>query len=1132
MLWNRLAEEQHLGSHPCLPCDHRGESFACKLSLLPVNHIVASIACRYRYLRHYRHWKSTEPRGPCKNQPDLPSQHNRHKPPILSLVLVRRNQLALLVYANSRLHDLGLKTINFVICRSAPVSKIRRKFQRKYAIGADFAELDNAVFEACERRLVLSAQLMFDVLGDQALDLHGAMPEPQINDSIPLDLHVNEAAARGWNSVQQEFGLTGRGQTVAVIDSGIAWDHVALGKGFGPGYRVVGGWDFTEENDARPYDDGPLGFHGTHVSGIIGSDDSSHPGVAPEVDFVALRVFNDAGQGQLSWVERALQWVHENRNAFENPITTVNLSLGTTWNADAIPNWATLEEEFRSLYNDGIVVTASAGNSFQTYLQPGLSYPAASPYVLPVASVDDHGYLSNFSQRNSHVIAAPGENIVSTVPDHVLGRDGKIDDFTAASGTSMAAPYVAGASVLVRQAMEMVGYAGINLTSIANHLRDTADSVFDSVTGASYDRLNLQNAIDSLIPDDNIGNTWQSAAAHDLGVKRIDGWINSLGDQDVYRFTANANGTLRLDANSAWLDSLQWSLQSSTGVLVANGGTEATVAQLVAGQTYNLVVSAGREIGSFDFDFLYSPNSANGSTSEGSNPTLPVGAPTNLGQVDYLEQDVAAGKYLRVQAMHDGVFTVQWTNPDAATGSLTVLKSAGKWETGASWDSGSLRVDVPAQAGQWFELLLPGQSSDTGELTIANVLSQSGSNLTIHGTHGSDEFGVNLQSGVQVRIGEIEYAFANGAISNVSVDGHGGNDQARVIGSNALDKVDLMPDASSIENNHVRIALASIEQVDFNSGGGADRVYLYDSDGDDTLTARPRSAELVGVGYRFGVTDVDRIFIHATGGGEDFAYLYDSAGDDRLSVRPQFSSMTGTGFFNYVRGFERVYAYANAGGIDQAELYDSAGNDRFSTSGASASIVGPGFSSFTRSFEQVRASADAGGADIATLYGSSAQTQWEQGSDFISFREDGMVREARGFQAVETFVAGQSHSLSAAATSNMASQSFSALGISEVEASDEISLPTPGVAAPSSQDLSFFAAHDRMESVLESLEYLQTTEQERVEPLLAETRVLSESRQMADWLTERLLLPEEEFMSDPAKELALLDEVFSRFSRD
>ena len=117
-------------------------------------------------------------------------------------------------------------------------------------------------------------------------------------------------------------------------------------------------------------------------------------GVAPGVDLVGLRVFNDAGQGYFGWVENALQWVHQNRNAFENPITAVNLSLGTSWNATTVPSWSTMEDEFAQLKADGIFITVSAGNSFTTYNTPGLSYPAASPHVVPVMSVDDNGALS------------------------------------------------------------------------------------------------------------------------------------------------------------------------------------------------------------------------------------------------------------------------------------------------------------------------------------------------------------------------------------------------------------------------------------------------------------------------------------------------------------------------------------------------------------------------------------------------------------------------------------------------------------------------------------------------------------------------------------------------------------------
>ncbi|MCA9132888.1 MAG: S8 family serine peptidase, partial [Planctomycetales bacterium] len=646
------------------------------------------------------------------------------------------------------------------------------------------------LFEVCERRLVLSAQLLFDVLGDHALELHGDSSSSPPGELVPIDSHLREAhAASGWSTVQQQFGLTGKGQTVAVIDSGIAWDHVALGQGYGPGYRVVGGWDFTEENDAQPYDDGPLGFHGTHVSGIIGSSDAVHTGVAPDVDLVALRVFNDIGQGQLSWVERALQWVHDNRNRFENPITTVNLSLGTSWNSNELPAWATLEEELRTLYQDGIVVTASAGNSFQSYQTPGLSYPAASQYVLPVASVDDDGQLSNFSQRNDRVLAAPGSNIVSTVPDHVLGRDGKIDDFTAASGTSMAAPYVAGASVLVRQAMEMVDYAGINASSIADHLHATADSVYDALTGSSYDRLNLQQAIDTLLPDDLVGDSPASAAPLDLGAPRLEGWINTLGDQDVYRFTAAASGSLHLDAGSEWLDTLQWSLQSA-GQQIQSGGLEPAAVQLIAGQTYELLVSANREIGSFSFDLDF--QLAGGG--QGTGESVPPGDnPINLGPVAYKEQTLAAGSQLRVQAVHDGIFTVQWTAPDQPAGAMSVSSSAGDEARDATWSHGALRIDLPVVAGQWLDIRLPDSGGGSGELALAGVLSQLGSTLQVQGTMNGDELAVSLQDGLQLRFGKIEYAYPAGAISHLQIEAQGSNDRLHLLGSPQSDQVELRP---------------------------------------------------------------------------------------------------------------------------------------------------------------------------------------------------------------------------------------------------------------------------------------------------------------------------------------------------
>ena len=385
---------------------------------------------------------------------------------------------------------------------------------------------------------------------------------------------------------------------MAVIDSGIAYDHVALGGGFGPGYRVVGGWDFAE-NDGDPYDDGPAGFHGTHVAGIVGSADSTYTGVASRADLVALRVFDDQGRGQMTWVEDALRWVHANRNAFANPITTVNLSLGTKWNSSSVPSWAQLEDEFAQLEKDGIFIAVAAGNSFRDYQTVGLSYPAASPYVVPVASVESDGSLSAFSQRDPRVLAAPGRSITSTVPDHVYGRDGVANDFGTASGTSMASPYVAAASVLVREAMQMVGYVGINQDRIYDHLRSTADVFYDTATNADYFRIDVRAAIDSLMTvADDFGSTAETA--HSLGslsgTTRLAGRIERGGDLDFFTFVASQTGSVRLDLQSGP------GVQAVSQVIGVHSSADQGVRtfEVTAGQHYTFSVAAQSGTGSYD----------------------------------------------------------------------------------------------------------------------------------------------------------------------------------------------------------------------------------------------------------------------------------------------------------------------------------------------------------------------------------------------------------------------------------------------------------------------------------------------------------------------------------------------------
>ncbi len=492
--------------------------------------------------------------------------------------------------------------------------------------------------ETLEERLAMSADPLGGLLGGAiehhaiveempAIEHHSANEEPPALDhhlQRDADFWIDSVSQRafekeferieqslsnahdqsGLTEVRNDYGFDGTGQTVAVIDSGIAYDHFALGGGLGANYRVVGGWDFTGENDADPYDDGGAGSHGTHVSGIVGASGGDHEGVAPGVDLVGLRVFDDAGNGYFSWVENALMWVHNNHDSFENPITAVNLSLGVaTWNDDAIPSWANLENEFNLLKQDGIFVSVSAGNSYTSYNEPGLSYPAASPHVVPVASVDDSGLLSYYSQRNSRVIAAPGRGIISTVPDYKGNNNGVVDDYASFSGTSMAAPYVAGASVIIREAMEFVGQTNITQQTIYDHMIDTAESFYDSATDAYYNRLDLDAAIDALIPEDDFGSSL--ATAHDLGTlgesESISGLIGTLDDSDYFSFTASESGTVSFSATGTHNFVGSYTVNGATGTF-EDGALSFTVS---GGNTYTVAVESANGLGFYDAELSF-----------------------------------------------------------------------------------------------------------------------------------------------------------------------------------------------------------------------------------------------------------------------------------------------------------------------------------------------------------------------------------------------------------------------------------------------------------------------------------------------------------------------------------------------
>lgn len=765
--------------------------------------------------------------------------------------------------------------------------------------------------QRCEDRLVMSAIPMLDMLHYDLQEdigevpIYGPVPVNPSSTNISSHVLTNDTSnlpspiadnsnvfqlasaahqQTGWVDAQQRFGLTGTGQTVAVIDSGIAWDHVALGGGFGSGYRVVGGWDFAE-SDSNPYDDRPAGYHGTHVAGIIGASDSTRSGVASGVDLVALRVFDDAGKGQLSWVENALQWVHQNKNKFEFPITTVNLSLGSTWNGSTIPAWASLEDELQALRNDGIVVVASAGNSFKQYNIPGLSYPASSSLVIPVSSVDSNDMLSDFSQRHDRAIAAPGRSILSTVPDHFLGTDGVINDWALSSGTSMAAPYVAGASVLVREAMQLAGWSSISPAGIYNWLMETSDSVFDSATNASYDRLNLGRAIANLIPADQAGDDWSSASALTLQNRMTtDGWINTVGERDMYRFTAQSSGTVTLNSESTRLQDSSWTLWSNgqssplSGSPASSSGTSFSV---VAGQSYAIGISDSDQIGPYQLQWQFNPPNASPGPGESSN-----GPDANASQFGIVRN----GSDLQIL----GTSNSDRYQIDISNG--VRIEVGGKTYNFNPGLIGSIQVDL--QGGDDLLRVIGGATSEKVDFTSGRG--------TIENT-------------------SIKMSIANS--EQIEFTGGGGFDRAYLVGTDGDDALTAKPRFAELTGTGYRLQVNDVQSIYVDATqAGQDSAYFYDSVADDRLSVRPQFTSMSGDRFFNYASGVERVYAYSNAGGNDSATLYDSASVDTFNTSGDVASIVGPNFFSYTRFFENVEAVSSAGGRDIAAVYATDGN--------------------------------------------------------------------------------------------------------------------------------------------------------------------------------------------------------------
>jgi serine protease AprX len=298
---------------------------------------------------------------------------------------------------------------------------------------------------------------------------------------------MNRAAvAVGARAVQEQMGYDGAGVGVAVIDSGVtSWHDDLTYNGTNSNVRVVGGQRVAKFVDfvngrTTPYDDNG---HGTHVAGIIAGNGydtrGARAGIAPAAHIVSLKVLDDHGGGYISNVIAALDWVVTNKDAYN--VRVVNLSVGArvteSYNTDPLTLAA------KRVVDAGVVVVTAAGNLGKNaagHVQYGaITAPGNAPWVLTVGAYSHEGTVTRvddvmapYSSRGPSAIdyeakpdvVAPGTGIVSLAAQEGLMYTTKAayllngslntayKPYLSLTGTSMAAPMVAGTAALMIQA--------------------------------------------------------------------------------------------------------------------------------------------------------------------------------------------------------------------------------------------------------------------------------------------------------------------------------------------------------------------------------------------------------------------------------------------------------------------------------------------------------------------------------------------------------------------------------------------------------------------------------------------------------------------------------------------------------
>ena len=269
-------------------------------------------------------------------------------------------------------------------------------------------------------------------------------------------------------------GLTGKGVTVAVIDTGV-FSHLDFVY---PRNRIIIFKDFIQDK-ALPYDDNG---HGTFITSILGGNGivkgKKFSGIAPNVNIISLKALDKKGETGAFNILEAMQWVYDHKDEYN--IKVVCMSFGS----NPLGNTDPLKVGAETLWNNGITVVAAAGNSGPD--RATIKSPGVSSKIITVGAMDDHRNeneeydektfeVADFSSRGPAFRYYKPDLITSGV--NLVGASNKgIEHYTTMSGTSVATPIIAGVCALLVEKYKNITPTQIKSYLLSNTIHLTGDN--------------------------------------------------------------------------------------------------------------------------------------------------------------------------------------------------------------------------------------------------------------------------------------------------------------------------------------------------------------------------------------------------------------------------------------------------------------------------------------------------------------------------------------------------------------------------------------------------------------------------------------------------------------------------------